>query len=112
MKTSGLLLAVLAVAGLAACASPIGDKLSYAQVQSLNPGVSDVDADRAISENLAKEKELTGASAKPETPPLEEFMGKRAKEESGGPDGANRGAGRQGAARDGEGPEGAGGVPK
>ena len=40
MKTSGLLLAVLAVAGLAACASPIGDKLSYAQVQSLNPGVS------------------------------------------------------------------------
>ena len=40
MKTSGLLLAVLAIAGLAACASPLGDKLSYAQVQSLNPGVS------------------------------------------------------------------------
>ena len=40
MKTSGSLLAILAIAGLAACASPMGNKLSYAQVQSLNPGVS------------------------------------------------------------------------
>jgi hypothetical protein len=39
MRTPGLLLAVLAVAALAACSSPFSSKLSYAQMQSLNPGV-------------------------------------------------------------------------
>ena len=39
MKTQGLLLTVLLLASLAACSSSSGGKLSYAQVQSLNPGV-------------------------------------------------------------------------
>lgn len=38
MKTLGPLLVVLVVA-LAGCSSPFGDKLSYAQVQSINRGV-------------------------------------------------------------------------
>ena len=39
MKTPGLLLAVLTAALLATCSSPFGNKLSFAQMQSINRGV-------------------------------------------------------------------------